>query len=432
MAKNLCIYTVIHQPQRVKLPAQSIPENAKVTDFKKYLFDDALNKFYLNKVAKECYLPAMEMFTKLLNKGFKMSVGISVSFLEQARSWNKPLLSLLKEFIGHPNVELICVEPYHSFIFYFDIDMFIQRMKWARDYLEKFFGKKINVTDTTEMYMSNDIYFALQKAGFQAALMDGRGWVLEWRRPTHLYHHQSQKMKLLARHLNLSDDVGYRFSNRGWEGFPLKADDYAHWLKETGGDFVLLGWDFETFGEHHKKDTGIFDFIKHLPKELKKRQVDILTPSEVLKKFSEKSYSLDVKEFGSAWAGQGGMEFFLGNAAQQAIFRLMHHVMNKAKLTESKTLIDIAMKLTMSDNLHLIQWAGRYGEEAEVSAYFTPREWWNLGPDRLLYEQQQVYINFLRAMDRHVGSPKAAPTSKSSKKQIPVQQKTKSPRKTRL
>jgi len=402
MTDNLTIYTVIHQPQRVKLPAQEIPKNAKMTDFKKYLFDDKINKFYLNKVAKECYVPAMKQFKRLMDKGFKMSLGMSVSFIEQAKAWNKPLFTQLQDFVSHKNLELVCVEPYHSFIFYFDIEMFMERMKWARDYLEKTFSKEIKITDTTEMFMSNDIYFALQKIGFDAALLDGRGWVLKWRDPTYLYHHEGQKMNLLARHLNFSDDVGYRFSNRGWPGWPLMADAYAHWLKEAAGDFVMLGWDFETFGEHHKKDTGIFDFMENLPNELKKRKIKILTPSEVVSKFSKKSNPIEVKEFGSTWAGGGGMEFFLGNGAQQAVFRLMHHIVNKAKLTGKKTLIDLAMRLTQSDNLHLIQWAGRYGEEAEVSAYFTPKEWWSLGPDRLLTEQQQVYINFLKAMDRFV------------------------------
>ncbi len=402
MAKNLSIYTVIHQPQRIKLPAEVIPAKTKITDMKKYLFDDELNKFYLNKIEKECYTPAIKQFNKLLDEGFKISVGMSVSFIEQVKQWNKPLLDLLKKFIAHPNVELVCVEPYHSFIFYFDIDLFMVRMKWAKDYLEKLFNKKITVTDTTEMFMSNDVYFALQKLGFEGAVMDGRDWVLQWREPTHLYYHTGQRMKLLARHLSLSDDVGYRFSDRTWKGYPLKADDYAYWVNEAAGDFVFLGWDFETFGEHHKKDTGIFEFIKHLPQELKHRKIKMYNPSEIIKKFSKNSFPLEVKEFGSTWAGSGGMEFFFGNGAQQAIFRLMHHVVNKAKLTGKKTLIDLAMRLTQSDNLHLIQWAGRYGDEAEVSAYFTPKEWWSLGSDRILLEQQLVYMNFLRAMDRHV------------------------------
>jgi alpha-amylase len=79
----------------------------------------------------------------------------------------------------------------------------------------------------------------------------------------------------------------------------------------------------------------------------------------------------------------------------------MHHIYNKAKLTKHPHLMDIAMWLLQSDNLHLIQWFSKSGSQAEVSAYFTPDEWWELGGLGILREQQRVYVNFLRAMDEY-------------------------------
>ncbi|NLB35662.1 MAG: glycoside hydrolase [Elusimicrobia bacterium] len=402
MTKNLTIYTVIHQPQRIQLPANPIPDGTPPEKMKDYLFDDEMNKYYLNKVASECYFPATKMFRELMDEGWKMSVGISMSFIEQAKLWNKKLFSEIQEFVAHPNLELVGIEPDHSFLLYMDIELFMEKMIWMKKKLEALFNKKINVTDTTEMFMSNDVYYALQKIGFKGAVMDGRPWILGWREPTYLYTHPDEKMKLIMRHWGLSDDVGYRFSNKSWPSWPLDAPTYAEWIHQTWGDFVMLGWDFETFGEHHKWDTGIFEFIRHLPEELDKRDITMRNPSELIELYSDSTHSMKTKEFGCTWAGGGGVEFFLGNYAQQALFRLMHHVINKAKLTENKTLLDLAIRLTQSDNLHLIQWAGAYGQEAEVSAYFTPDEWWLLGPDKLLTEQQRVYINFLRAMDRFV------------------------------
>ena len=149
-------------------------------------------------------------------------------------------------------------------------------------------------------------------------------------------------------------------------------------------------------------DTGIFSFMRSLPEELKKHGIRCLLPSEAIAEFGAHKSNLPLPEFGTTWAGSGGMEFFLGNASQQAIFRLMHSVLHKARLTGDKTLVDLALWMLQSDNLHLIQWAGRTGSEAEVSAYFTPNEWWDLGPDAILTEQQRVYTNFVRAMDAYV------------------------------
>jgi alpha-amylase len=405
VAENVAIYAVVHQPRRLKLPAQPIPQGAKVQDIEQCLFDEELNERYFHKVATYCYYPATEMFLELVEQGFKLSIGFSESFLRQAQAWDKELLALFQELVKHPDVELVSVEPHHSFLPLIDLRLFQRQMRWAQDnperVFERVFGKKPQVTDTTEMLMSDGIYHALNGSGFSGAFLDGREWVLGWRDPTHLYH-QGKNLMLLARHYQLSDDVGYRFSNRGWWGYPLLTDTYAHRLKEARGDFVFLAWDYETFGEHHSKETGIFDFMRRLPEELDKRLVTMLTPSEVIDRYRKQSFHLPLPAYPCTWAGEGGMEFFLGNDVQQALFQLMLHAYNKALLTKNRELIDLALWLAQSDNLHLIQWFGRSGSEAEVSAYFTPDEWWRLGPSGIVWEMQQVYKNFIRALDAYL------------------------------
>ena len=130
----------------------------------------------------------------------------------------------------------------------------------------------------------------------------------------------------------------------------------------------------------------------------------MLLPSEALDEFEGRRQDLAVSEYGTTWAGGGGMDFFLGNEAQQTLFRLMHHAYSKARLTGHPELIDVARWLAQSDNLHLIQWYGRSGEQAQVSSYFTPDEWWQLGDAGIIREQQRVYINFIRACDEYVRS----------------------------
>jgi alpha-amylase len=172
-------------------------------------------------------------------------------------------------------------------------------------------------------------------------------------------------------------------------------------VRETWGDLVTLGWDFETFGEHHREDSGIFEFVRALNTQLRKRKVRMMLPSEAVAELADRRYEVPINEYGTTWAGEGGMEFFLGNSAQQGVFRLMHHAYSKARLTGDPTLIDIAKWLLQSDNLHLIQWFSRWGPDAEVSAYFTPDEWWLLGGLGILREQQRVYLNFIRALDEY-------------------------------
>ncbi len=142
--------------------------------------------------------------------------------------------------------------------------------------------------------------------------------------------------------------------------------------------------------------------MDQLPEELDRRGVGFLKPGEALARWGKDAYHLPLPVFPTTWAGSGGMEFFLGNAAQQAIFQLMIHTFSVARLSGNPDLLDLALWLAQSDNLHLIQWFGRSGPEAEVSAYFTPREWWDIGPQGIIVEQQRVYQNVLHAMEPHL------------------------------
>jgi alpha-amylase len=400
MTTQAIVYTVVHQPRRLKLPAQPIPHGASIPDIIHCAFDEAMNERYFRKVAEKCYYPATERFLKLVREAdFKLAIGFSISFLRQAERWDPTLLAMFKELVAEENVELIGVEPYHNFVFMLDMPMFVLRMRWMREELARIFGKEPNITDTTEMCMSASVYDALEKAGFAGALLDGREWVMDWRSPSHLYHYDGA-LRLFTRHLKLSDDVGYRFSNRSWSSYPLFADTYAGWIRDNAGDFTFLAWDYETFGEHHWADSGIFQFLEALPRECARRGVRFALPGEALSEFHDRAFHLPLPVFPTTWAGSGGMEFFLGNRAQQAIFQLMSHCYAVAQLTGKAELVDLALWLLQSDNLHLIQWFGTAGgSEAEVSAYFTPREWWGLGPNNIIVEQQRVYQNVLRAME---------------------------------
>src|SRR5258708_1245521 len=187
MVADLAIYTVVHQPRRLKLPAQPIPRGASIEDIAHCLFDERMNERYFRKVAEYSYYPAARMFLDLVREGMKLAIGFSFSFLRQAMMWDPELLNLFRELVAEENVEIIGVEPYHSFQFLLDLPAFVSRMRWMADEIERIFGKRPVVTDTTEMCMSVTLYHPLDPARFSGALLDGRGWVIGRCEPTHLY-----------------------------------------------------------------------------------------------------------------------------------------------------------------------------------------------------------------------------------------------------
>src|SRR5438270_12354579 len=109
MVADLAIYTVVHQPRRLKLPAQPIPRGASIEDIAHCLFDERMNERYFRKVAQYCYYPAARMFLELVRGGTKLSIGFSLSFVHQAMMWDPQLLDLFRELVAEENVELIGV-----------------------------------------------------------------------------------------------------------------------------------------------------------------------------------------------------------------------------------------------------------------------------------------------------------------------------------
>src|SRR3954462_14404911 len=98
MVVDVALYTVVHQPRRLKLPAQPIPRCASIEDTVRCLFDERMNEHYFHQVAQSCYYPAARMFLELVrHRGLRLALGISLSFVRQAALWDPKLLDLFCE-----------------------------------------------------------------------------------------------------------------------------------------------------------------------------------------------------------------------------------------------------------------------------------------------------------------------------------------------
>lgn len=392
---HLLIYTVVHQPRRLRLPAEPLPPGAPPETLSQAIFDDALNEHYFHRVAAASYYPAVAQFRALLERGLKLAIGFSASFLEQTRRWDEELLDRFCELAWHENVELVAVEPTRSVLSMWDIHRFVIQMQRAADQLEALFQKRPTVADTTGLIVSDVIYYALDQAGFKASIMDGRSHILDWRHPTHVYHLDGGQMKLLTRHLDLSHDVSVRFSDQNWSEWPLSADRYAAWLADHPGQLVVLGWDFETVGERHQADSGIFDFLAALPREVHKRGLSFITPSEAVDRYGDDSFDLPLPAI-----VHGLQDAFLGNGTQQSVFRSMMQAYGKAILTGDAALIDLSLSLSQLDNLYVLARNGRIIPDSSNPS--IPQEWRSLGDERIGFEMQQVYQNFIATLDAYV------------------------------
>lgn len=437
MVVDVALYTLVHQPRRLKLPAQPIPRGASLEDITRCLFDERLNERYFRQVAQSCYYPAARLFLDSVRRqGLRLALGFTLSFVRQAERWEPALLDLFRELAAEEGVEIVGADPYHSLHCLVDLPGFTMRMRWMADEIERIFGKRPTVTDTTEMCMSASIYDALDTAGFRGAFIEGSPRIMQWRSSNYLYRYSDGqpgaveiKMPprarrgsakpaerdrfgppytgetlnergpcLLVRHQELSADVGLRFSNSAWSSYPLYADAYARWIAQAQGDFILLGWDFETFGEHHAGSSGIFEFMQALPGEFMRHGVTMRTPGELLYSYAdERAYHLPLPMQPATCADAYGLDSISGYGPQRELLQLMRDVYNLARLAENPDVLDLATWLMQADHLRLLQWPG-----PQFVASVTPHEWWHLGAGGLLRERRQVYLNALEAFEPYL------------------------------
>jgi alpha-amylase len=181
-----------------------------------------------------------------------------------------------------------------------------------------------------------------------------------------------KRLKVLLRNYKLTDDIGFRFSARWWNEWPLTADKYASWLAGTPGHVINIFPDYETFGEHHWPETGIHEFLRHLPSEiLKFWHLHMTTPSEVVEKYPAQG-ELDVPELGGtvSWADlERDASCWLGNTMQWAYYTSLRKLEPLVKEASDKEFLKMWRYFQISDHLYYMFTAG--GGPGEVHSYFS-------------------------------------------------------------
>jgi len=352
----------VHQPFRLR---EKVNENSK--NLIDRYFDVELNKFYLDRISEKCYFKANEIILDLIDrfkkekKKFKVSFSISGIFLEAAEKYKRDLLESFRELAKKKEVEILCETYYHSIVsLHWNYDEFIKQIEMQKEILSSLLNVKPKVFVNTEMIFNNKIAKVVEDLGFKAIFTEGVERILKWKSPNYIYVRKyafpndplpKKRIKILLRNYRLSDDIAFRFSARSWDQWPLTADKYASWLANTPGDVINIFIDYETFGEHHWEDSGIFWFLKALPYEvLKYEHLEFDLPSEVIKKYNPIA-EYDVFELSSiSWADSDkDVSAWLGNEMQLRSFEKVMELRDKVLSLNNKEFYKIWQLFTQSD-----------------------------------------------------------------------------------
>ena len=386
---SVCFYFQVHQPFRLR--------HYTVFDNSSSYFDDTKNAEICRKVANKCYLPTNRLLLDLIKRfdgKFKVAFSITGVLLEQFEKFCPEVISTFDALAQTGCVEFLAETYYHSLSFLYSQDEFADQIDKHVELIRYFFGQKPRVFRNTELIYNNDLAAAIERMDeFDAIITEGADHILGHRNANFIYRPKGcENLKLLLKNYTLSDDIAFRFSNRQWKEFPLMAKKFASWVSDLNGNgnVINLFMDYETFGEHQWEDTGIFDFMSHLPEEiLKHPDNNFMTPSEVIDSY-ESVDTVDVPHIIS-WADmERDLSAWLGNPMQSNALHELYQIERKVKRTGNNDLIADWRRLQTSD--HFYYMCTKYFSDGDVHKYFNPYE----SP----YDSYINYMNVLNNLHR--------------------------------
>lgn len=367
---GVCLYFQVHQPFRIRRD-YSFFHIGHEHEYE----EEELNRRILRDVARNCYLPANRVMLRLIKRhegAFRLAFSITGTALEQFERYSPETLQSFQELVQTGCVELLGETDYHSLAFLFSPAEFKEQVALHQKHVESFFGVVPRTFRNTELIYNNALAEQVETMGFQAVITEGADRVLKERSPNFVYTPPGRKIRLLLKNYRLSDDLAFRFSSPTWEEYPLTARKYAGWLHQLADDADLINLfaDYETFGEHQPRGSGIFEFLDALPQAvLANPDFRFVTPGEAAAGNTPIG-ELDIPDFISWADSERDISAWQGNAMQDAAAAYAYSLSTAVHTAGDPELLHTWRKLLTSD--HFYYMCTKWDADGDVHTYFTP------------------------------------------------------------
>ena len=288
-------------------------------------------------------------------------------------TYTPELINSFRQLADTGQVEFIAETYAHSLASLGKKNEFVRQVQLHADKIERLFGKRPVTFRNTELIYSDGIGEMVAEMGFHTMLTEGAKHILGWKSPNYIYCNKiNPKLKVLLRNFQLSDDLTFRFSNQDWSEWPLTTDKFVKWLNdiEKKEEVVNLFLDYETIGEHQWKETGIFDFFKHLPSTVfSKSNFSFETP-ENLYNVLQPIAAISVPH-AISWADEErDLTAWLGNELQDEAFSKLYSLESAVKACDDPDIQRDWLYLQTSN--HFYYMCTKWFSSGEVHKYFNP------------------------------------------------------------
>jgi alpha-amylase len=372
--KSICIYFQVHQPFRLR--TFRFFDIGHLHDY----FDEYANRYLTRQLADKCYLPANKILLDMLKKSdsdFKVTFSISGMALEQFELYTPEVIESFKKLAKTGKVEFLAETYSHSLASLKSKSEFFRQVKLHEEKIQELFGVKPLAFRNTELIYNDEIGNLIYELGYNTVLTEGPKHILGWKSPNLLYCSAANpKLKLLMKNFQLSDDIAFRFSVQQWSEWPLTAEKFAGWINELDSktEVVNLFMDYETFGQNQSENTGIFNFLKALPKAINEiTGFNFQTPS-FLGKNMQVASPLHVP-YPISWADEErDITAWLGNEMQNEAYSKLYELQPYMIKCKNQELINDWNRLQISDHFYYMstKWFSEGTVKTRLNPYNSP------------------------------------------------------------
>jgi len=360
--KSIVLYFQVHQPRRLR--PYSYFEIGTGAPY----FNDDLDKKIIQRIARDCYLPANRILLDLVRQNPEIRIAFSISgmAIRQFEQYVPEVIESFRQLGATQSVEFLGETNYHTLASEMSGREFEDQVVAHSQKMNDLFNVTPKTFRNTELVYSNEVAQRVAALGFNVVLAEGVSSVLHGKHAGQVF--ESRQMKVLLRNYRLSDEIGFRYRQDDSVLTTERFLSYIDSLPENENT-IVVGLDYETFGEHQKKQTGILDFFRKLIEDIDRHpRLRFATPCDLTHEPS--CGILDVQD-PIAWADESkDLSAWLGNNMQREAFDLIQKFGKDVLELRDEALLDTWRCLQTSDHFYYMS-TKKHGDGA-VHSYFSP------------------------------------------------------------
>lgn len=171
-----------------------------------------------------------------------------------------------------------------------------------------------------------------------------------------------------------------RFSNYTWNEYPLTAEKYMSWIAATSPQEEVFNifLNYEVFGNLQPSHSGIFEFMKALPKFAFEKGIGFSTPSEIMD--THKPVGTVSVPSAISWSDEErDTTRWTGNNLQKSALNTLHEISERVHLSEDRRIKQDWLYLQSSDHFYYMSTKHFYpgSPHQQFSPYQSPYDAFN-------------------------------------------------------